>query len=136
MSTDKHVLQDTQVAEKPPMLKRACHSMRSDPLRGLMRNEIAVEANAALIRPIKASDQVEQCRLARAVRTDDAHRLTLLDNKVEMVDGDDTAESPRQTGDLEQWHVRPQRMTSTGCTDDRVERVRSAASRSMPVFRA
>ena len=52
-----------------------------------------------------AVDDFEQCRLARAVRTDDGHLLVLLDAQVEAVEHPRAAAKERGVVDVDQRRV-------------------------------
>ena len=64
----------------------------------------AVEGDLAGIRPVEPRDQVEERRLAGAVRSDQAGDLTVLDAERDVVHGDDAAEPPRHALNREQGH--------------------------------
>src|SRR5581483_8442158 len=65
------------------------------------------------VRPEQAGDEVEERRLARAVRADDADRLPGPHLEGDAVDGADAAERPRQVLDLEK-RARGRRRRSGG----------------------
>src|SRR4029079_2652299 len=64
----------------------------------------AVEGDRARLRSIDAGDEVEERRLAGAVRPDHAHDLALVDVEVEPVDHAQAAEGERDALQLEQRH--------------------------------
>ena len=97
-----HVLLDRHVEEEPQRLERA----RDAELRDLVRREAdevaALEQHLALVGPVDTGDQVEQRRLARAVRPDHADDLALVDVQVEVGDHVQAAERLRDSLELEQ----------------------------------
>ena len=72
--------------------------------RQQMRDVLAVENDAARCRREEAGDQIEEGRLAGAVRADDGAQLAGLDRHRDIVDGDQAAEMLRDVFDLEQTH--------------------------------
>ena len=75
-----------------------------DPVRRRAQQALAVEGDLALVRLVQPGDQVEERRLARAVRADQADDLALAGVKRDVVDGDDPAEPPRHVLNREQDH--------------------------------
>src|SRR6185369_16510252 len=63
---------------------------------------LAVEADVARIRPVHAGDEIEERRLPRAVRPDDAHDLALVDMDVELLDALQAAKALRDSVQLEE----------------------------------
>ena len=97
-----HVLLDRHVQEQPQRLERP----RDPALRDLVRLEaeqaLAGEADVARVRRVHAGHQVEERRLAGAVRADHAEDLVLVDVQVELVDAREPAEAHRDALQLEQ----------------------------------
>ena len=56
----------------------------------------AVEPDRAGVGPVEPGDEIEQRRLAGAVRADDADELALGDVEIDAIDGGQAAEAPRQ----------------------------------------
>src|SRR4029078_620317 len=63
---------------------------------------LAGEADRPLVRRVHARDEVEDRRLARAVRPDQADDLALLDGEIEALDHAETAERFRDAVELEE----------------------------------
>ena len=85
---------------------RGIWKVRANPLAKIRSGEspsdrLAHEADLAGTRRQGARDQVEEGRLARAVGTDEASDPTLLDGKVDAVDGVHAPERPDKPPDLE-----------------------------------
>ena len=66
-----------------------------------------LEQDLARVRPVDAGDEVEDRRLAGAVRADHADDLALVDVQVEPVDDAQAAERLRHAPELEQRASRP-----------------------------
>src|SRR5579883_2751199 len=75
-------------------------AMRRNP-----RHILAVEGDRAGARPEEAADQVEEGRLAGAVRTDDGAQLAALDRHRHVAHGDEAAEILRDAADVEEAHA-------------------------------
>src|SRR5262245_46950175 len=67
-------------------------------------NASPVEVDVTLVRTVDPRDQVEEGRLAGAVRADHGDDLALLDVKVELVDDGQAAEREGDAVELEQRH--------------------------------
>ena len=96
------VLLDAHVQEQPERLERA----RDAAVRDLVRREpddaLAVEQDVAGVGLVDAGDEVEERRLAGAVRADDAHDLALVHLQVQIVDALEPAERLAHPLELEQ----------------------------------
>ena len=77
---------------------------RTIPVRRRAQQALAVEDDLALVRLVEPRDQVEERRLAGAVRADQADDLALAHVERDVVDRDDPAEPPRHVLDREQRH--------------------------------
>src|SRR6185312_12057335 len=99
-----HVLLDGHVEEEPERLERAGDPAGGDLVRVEAEQAPALELDLARIRRVDARDQVEERRLAGAVRPDHAHDLALVDVEVEPVDHAQAAEGERDALQLEQRH--------------------------------
>ena len=75
LRADQHVVEHAQVAEHAAVLERARDAERREAFGRGARDVVAVERHAAGIGPVGARDQVEQRRLARAVRPDHAQQF-------------------------------------------------------------
>src|SRR5207253_10475657 len=76
-----------------------------DHMRRQADERLAVEENVSRSRPVDAGDEVEERRLAGAVRTDHAHDLALVDVQVEIGDDVQAPEVHRQLLQLQQAHT-------------------------------
>ena len=88
-----------------------------------VRDVLAVESYGAEVGTLEARDEVEERRLAGAVRTDDAHQLAGRNRERDVAVGDEAAEPLRQPGYRQQTHAarRKRRMAPTrpaGCTTE------------------
>src|SRR5438067_225037 len=75
-----------------------------DAVRRRAQQAAPVEDDLAVVRPVEPRDQVEDRRLAGAVRPDQPDDLALTDVERDVVDGNDPAEAPRQLLDRKQGH--------------------------------
>ena len=73
-------------------------------MRRQARDVVPLEADAAGCRLVDAADEIEDRRLAGAVRADDREDLALVDAEADAVDRLDAAEMHGQIFDLEQCH--------------------------------
>jgi hypothetical protein len=111
MAPDHDVLERRHVEEDLQVLEGA-RDAASRALGGrALRHVLACEHDPAGGRRVDAVDQVEQRRLARAIRADDRVDLALRDREVELRHGGDAAEALGQALDREegraQGHLRP-----------------------------
>src|SRR5205085_7182654 len=86
------------------VLERPRDPLADDPMRRGAEQALAVERDLARVRPVEPGDQVEERRLAGAVRADQPADLAALDAERDVVDGDDAAEAPRHVLEREQGH--------------------------------
>src|SRR4029077_6024870 len=95
-----HAKEDLQVLERP----------RQAPTRELLRRErahiLSSEPHASLLRKVEAGDDVEQRRLAGAVRTDDGEYEAGRDRQAHIIDRMHPAEGDRQVFGREDGHAR------------------------------
>ena len=96
------VLHHAHVQEEPQRLERARDAALADLVRLEADEAFPLEQDVAAVRPVDAGDQVEERRLPRAVRPDDADDLALVDVDVEVDDDGETAEVERDLLDLEE----------------------------------
>ena len=107
----RHVLLDRHVQEEPKRLERARDALAVDLVRREPDDRLALERDLSLVDLVHARHEVEERRLARAVRPDHAHDLVLVDVEVEVRDHLQAAEGLRDARELE--HPRRHQMTST-----------------------
>jgi len=86
------VLDGSHVGKKANVLVGAGDAQVSDAVRREAVEHAALELDFALFEGVKAGDTVEKRRLPRAVGTNDADNRLPGDLKVELVDGDQSAE--------------------------------------------
>ena len=95
-----HAKEDLQILECP----------RQAATRELFRRErahiLACEPHAALLRQVEAGDDVEQGRLAGAIRADDGEDRARRDRQAHIIDGMHAAEGDRQVFGREDGHAR------------------------------
>src|SRR5207248_8026877 len=92
MPSDLDVLEHRHAREELDVLERPRDAPADDPVGRRSQQALAGEGDLARIRAVQAGDQVEERRLAGAVRADQPGNLALLDREPDVVDGDDAAE--------------------------------------------
>ena len=92
MHADEDVLERGHLREEADVLERAADPELRDRVRRLRRHVVPVEDDLAGGRLVHAREHVEERRLARAVRADQAHDRPVGDREVQIVDGDEPAE--------------------------------------------
>src|SRR5207253_755217 len=100
----EHVLDDRQRAERADHLEGARDPELGAAEGGEPGDVGAVEADAAGIRRGGPGDEIEERRLAGAVRPEEAEELALLDVEIHAAHGLDPAEALLQALDLENAH--------------------------------
>ena len=104
---DHHVVQCGQVGEQPQVLEGARDAGAHDRLRPQPVQLAVAKCDAAFVGHQEAGDHVEDRRLARAVRTDEAGDAPLLDGEAAVPQGVQSAEPMIEAGDLhERRHSR------------------------------
>src|SRR3990172_3513032 len=93
MLAHQDVFQRGQVGEQPDVLIGAGDAQLGDPVGGEPFQMVAVEEDLAGLRLVETGDTVEEGRLARAVRADDAVDGAFLDFQIKVVDGSQAAEA-------------------------------------------
>src|SRR5438067_5097022 len=101
---DQHMLEHRHRAEQLDVLEGARDPAADDAVRRRAQQAAPVEDDLAVVRPVEPRDQVEDRRLAGAVRPDQPDDLALTDVERDAVDGNDPAEAPRQLLDRKQGH--------------------------------
>src|SRR5205085_11100382 len=91
-AAEEQVLEHGRVLEQLDVLERARDSAPRDLVRRHARDVLVAEDEPPAVRIVDPRDQVEDGRLARAVRPDDREDLPLLDGEGDAVDGADAAE--------------------------------------------
>ena len=106
VGSDDHVVEHGEAGEAAHHLERAANTHAAD-LEGLAAQHLlAVELGRAFVGREHAVQHVEQGRLARAIRTDDAEDFTLGDGEADFADRLQAAEGARQILDLQQRRAR------------------------------
>ena len=90
--SDADVFQNGQIGERPHDLKRARNAHPADQVRPQASERPALELDRATCQLRDPCDDVDQRRLAGAVRPDQAHDLAGMDVEADVLDGHDTAE--------------------------------------------
>jgi hypothetical protein len=93
LERDEDVLFDGQPSEHLLALERSSQPMSRAPGGAATRHVNAVEEHTARRRWTHAGQHVEQCRLPRAVRSDETEYFASADIQADAVEGHDTAES-------------------------------------------
>src|SRR5262249_32665411 len=97
-----HVLQDRQAGQGFDDLKCAADAKPSSPVRRHARNVPAVEKDDAFVRMKKSADEVEDCGLAGAVRTDDEKHFARIHGQRDALDRPETAKAPGDVLEFEE----------------------------------
>src|SRR5207249_3458283 len=97
---DQHVVADGHSSEEAELLERARDTAAGDLVRPEPRDRAAVQPDVARVRPGEAGDDVEEGRLPRAVRPDDADDLPRRHREADVGVGHDAAEALRDVDDL------------------------------------
>ena len=100
------VLGDGEARERPRQLEAARQAAAGALVRGEPVDALAVEAHRAGLVGERAADAVDQRRLARAVRADQADALARRDREIDAVERDEAAEALAEPVDVEQRMVR------------------------------
>ena len=101
MLADEDVLQYRHVAEEAQVLERARDPALDDEVRRQTGDVLAEEQDVPAVGRVHAGDQVEERRLAGAVRADQGDDAAGLDAEVHVLDRGDAAEGLEQLLDLE-----------------------------------
>ena len=105
LDRDADVVGDRELGKDLGDLEGAGHAA-PHPLVGSERSNVAaLEPDRARGRREQAADQIEERRLAGAVRTDDRAQFARLDGQRHVVDGDQAAKALRCALDLKQGHA-------------------------------
>ena len=92
MHPDEDVLERGHVLEEPDVLERAAHAALRDRMRRLAGDVLAREDDLPRRGLVDAGEHVEERRLPRAVRADEADDRALGDGEVDVVHGGQAAE--------------------------------------------
>src|SRR5690606_32709377 len=111
-----HVLEGRHVREDLQVLERAPDPCGGEAVRRQAGEIASVERDAAGARQVDAGEQVQQRRLAGAVRTDDRVHESGIELEGEVLDGVHAAELLRQVFDAQRAHRarRPKYVASVG----------------------
>jgi hypothetical protein len=96
----EEVRPDRGATDQSDVLEGPGHAGRRPPVGGKVRDVDAPEPHPPGFGPAEPADDVEQRRLARAVRTDDPDDLQFADLDGDVVQRPDAAESDRTAVDL------------------------------------
>src|SRR5262249_37413664 len=88
----QNVLERSHLPEQADVLESAADPAFGDVMRWLAGEVVAVEDDLTGRRGIDAGDHVEEGRLARSVRADQAHDRPPRDREVDVVDGEQAVE--------------------------------------------
>ncbi len=101
LGSDEHVLEDGEPCERLRQLERPDHAPAGDPERRDPDEGPAVEVPRPVLGSVEPGEQVEQRRLAGAVRSDERRDRAPLDLEVLDVDGLEAAEGAVEVVDDE-----------------------------------
>ena len=104
VAAEEDVLEHCHRAEQLDVLERARDAAPDDPVGRRSQQAAPLEDDLPAVRPVQTGNQVEQRRLAGAVRADQPDDLTLTDVERDVVDRDDAPEPPRHVLHGEQRH--------------------------------
>jgi hypothetical protein len=104
MCADEHVLVHGHGREELDVLERARDSPPDDTVRRRAQQALAVEGDLSGVRPVEPRDQVEERRLAGAVRSDQPGDLAGVDRERDVVDRHHPAETAADVFDREEGH--------------------------------
>src|SRR5258706_2798511 len=102
LDRDHHVVEDGQVAEQANVLECPTDPQPGDAVGRCARHVLAIESDGPARWPEEPGQEVEQRRLARAVRPDDAVDRQRSEIERVVVEGSQAAERLRQAADLEE----------------------------------
>src|ERR671911_253391 len=119
---DQHVVQHREPGEDAADLEGPAEPGVCDPVRGPGRDLASVDEHVAGVRADHPGDEIEERRLSRAVRADQAVDQGVLELDGDTVDGDDSAE---RLGEIVGMHDRhaptPCRSRSSCCVSSRID---------------
>ena len=134
---DQEVVAHRHLLEQLDRLPRPDDPGPRPPLHGPRVDDDAVEAHRPALLPCEAGDDVEQRRLARAVRADEPDDLAGFDGEGDLVEGDHAAEPDDDVGHLEGGGgppgSRPHRRPSARVPARELERLGDAVHRPGPL---
>src|SRR5205814_2207843 len=110
---DAHVLEHGEVREDVRELVGLGDPEARDRVLREPRDVAPAEPDAARARRHLAGDQLEECRLARAVRPDDGAQLALVHREAHAIDREEAAVAPRQLHGAQQGGAGHQRVSIT-----------------------
>ena len=92
LDRDPDVRPDVQLVEEPRALERSAESFRRAPMDRHVRDVDSLQPDRTAAWPQEPGGDVHRCRLAGAVRTDQAVNLSALDIEAQIVKSDESAE--------------------------------------------
>ena len=104
LQKDQEVVEHAETRKHADLLERAGDPQPRHPVARGVGQIAAAEEHLPTVSGDITGHAVEQRRLTRAVRADQADELTALDPEVHLVDGRDADEALDQTANLEQRH--------------------------------
>src|SRR5271157_205670 len=99
------ILQHGEAVEEPQVLKCPGYAEVRKMVHRHTVKVLAKKNDPAGIGPVNAGNQVEEGCLARTVRADDAERLVLFDEEVEVIDCLNSSKAFLETADLQRLHA-------------------------------
>ena len=99
---EQHVLEDRHRAEEPDVLEGPADPERGASIRGKVADLAAAEANVPGVGAERARHEVEEGRLAGAVRSDDRVDPAGLDREIELREHDELPEASGEPVNREQ----------------------------------
>ena len=132
MKSGDHVLQRGEMPEQPDFLERARDPVADALMRAQVRELDPVEGDGAGVRPVDAAHEIEQRRLAGAVRPDDGVDRAGADGERNVAHRVHAAEALVQAFGLQKRGVRLHAQHPGGRRAHRRARPTTRASRSRP----
>src|SRR6185437_7110853 len=124
---DEHVLDQAHLTEHADVLERARKPERGPRVNGAARHVLAREHDLSRARRDQAGDQVEQRRIAGAVRPDHRVDAATFHAKIDSVDGGQPGEATGEAGQFQQRAHAARRRMRTG----RMPRGRNSTTSTM-----
>ena len=125
VAADEHVVEHGEPLEEPHALERPRDPPRRELVRCEARHRRAVQEDAPAVGAQVPRDEIDERRLAGAVRADEPEGLPRRDREVDPVHGVDAAEGPAELPRLKQHPRLRSRRGGASCEARRASRSRA-----------
>jgi hypothetical protein len=105
MLSDQEIFQGSHMAKEFDVLERPGNPQSSDLIGAQLRQIVPGKHDCALRRLVKATDTIEDRRLASAIRADQAMNDPLRDGEGHVIDSFETTKMHREVLNLKVGHV-------------------------------